>query len=98
MNKTQTIRNGRRQSGPKTPYRLVMVEWEDSQRPMSPWQWVDEYSLPDSVSCVSVGFLIAQTKAALALAPNLGDVDQDRAQACGIIRIPARAVRKITEL
>src|SRR5713226_8889083 len=98
MNKPQAARNGKRRSGPKTPYRLVVVEWEDSQRPLSPWQWVDEYSLPDAVCCLSVGFLIAQTKTALALAPNLGDVDHARAQACGIIRIPARAVRKITEL
>jgi hypothetical protein len=56
-------------------YPLVLIEWEDSQRPLSPWQWVDEYSLPDAVRCLSVGFLIAKTKAALALSPNLGDID-----------------------
>jgi hypothetical protein len=79
-------------------YPLVLIEWEDSQRPLSPWQWVDEYSLPDAVRCLSVGFLIAKTKAAFAIAPNLGDVDQERAQACGIIRIPACSVRKLTTL
>jgi len=79
-------------------YPLVLVEWEDSQRPLSPWQWVDEYSMPDAVACFSVGFLIAKTKAALAIAPNLGDLDQDRTQASGIIRIPASAVRKLIKL
>ena len=83
---------------PKTPYRLVMVEWEDSQRPLSPWQWVDEFTLPDSVRCVSVGFLVAETKEAIALAPNLGDIDCDRTQACGIIRIPLKAVHRLADL
>jgi hypothetical protein len=46
---------------PQTPYRLVVVEWEDSQRPLSPWQWLDEYELPDAVRCLSVGFLVAET-------------------------------------
>lgn len=69
---------------PKTPYRLVAVEWEDSQRPLSPWQWPDEYTLPDAVRRISAGFMVAQTDAALALVPNLGDVEQQRAQGCGI--------------
>jgi hypothetical protein len=79
-------------------YRLVMVEWEDSARPISAWQWVEDYELPDIVSCVSVGYVIAETKHAIALAPNLGDIAQPRSQACGIIRIPRRAVTKIREL
>jgi len=83
---------------PATPYRLVAVEWEDSQRPIAPWQWLDEFKLPDAVRCLSVGFLVAQTEAALALAPNLGDVDQSRAQGSGIIRIPQSAVRRIADL
>lgn len=83
---------------PKTAYRLVAVEWEDSQRPLSPWQWLDEYDLPDAVRCLSVGFLVAQTKTALALAPNLGDVERERPQGCGIIRIPRSAIRRLVDL
>jgi hypothetical protein len=82
----------------KPTYSLVLVEWEDSQRPLSPWQWVDEYSLPDAVRCLSVGFLIAKTKSAIALAPNLGDIEQERCQASGIIRIPVRAIHNIRTL
>ena len=59
---------------------------------------IADYSLPDAVDCLSVGFLIAKTETAIALAPNLGDLDQDRKQACGIIRIPASAIRKLTTL
>lgn len=79
-------------------YPLVLVEWEDSQTPLPAWQWVDEYSLPDIVRCRSVGFLIAKTKSALALAPNLGDLEQERDQACGIICIPTSAVITISRL
>jgi hypothetical protein len=82
----------------KCRFPLVLVEWEDSQRPLSPWQWIDEYQLPAAVQCVSVGFLIAKTEQALALAPNLGDLEQKRAQGCGIIRIPVCSVKKITKL
>jgi hypothetical protein len=83
---------------PETPYKLVLVEWEDSQRPLEAWQWLDEFTLPDAVRCLSVGFLVAKSDQAIALAPNLGDLDQERAQASGIIRIPHSAVRKVTAL
>jgi hypothetical protein len=67
------------------PYDLVLIEWEDSQRPISEWQWANEYQIPEIVRCVSVGYLIAETSEALALAPNLGGLGQDKIQASGII-------------
>lgn len=79
-------------------YKPILVEWEDSARPISSWEWVDQYEMPETVQCVSVGFLIAQTETALALAPNLGDVGRERVQASGIIRVPRSAVRRIIEL
>ncbi|MBL8548857.1 MAG: hypothetical protein JNJ73_02650 [Hyphomonadaceae bacterium] len=83
---------------PPAPYNLVAVEWEDSARPISAWQWVDDYEMPQIIHCVSVGYLIAETDEALALAPNLGDVGRPRVQASGIIRIPRSAVRKMIPL
>jgi len=74
------------------------VEWEDSQLPLPSWQWIDEYQLPNAARCISVGFLIAEQTGAIALAANLGDVDQQRAQGCGIIRIPRSAVLRIADL
>lgn len=85
-------------SGQKVTRRLVLVEWEDSQRPLSAWGWLDDYELPDAVTCISVGFLVARNKNAIALAPNLGDTNQARGQACGLICIPNSAVRNIIEL
>ena len=95
---TDTLTRRSRRWRPSTPYRLVAVEWEDSQRPLPAWQWLDEFTLPDSVRCVSVGFLVAESESAVALAANLGDVGQERAQGCGIIRIPRSAVIRIADL
>jgi hypothetical protein len=78
--------------------KLARVEWEDSCRPVSEWQWIDDYEMPHVVRCVSVGFVIASKPKAIALAPNLGDLDQERIQASGIIRIPRSAIRKLTYL
>jgi len=82
----------------KEKFKIVKVEWEDSSQPISAWQWVDDYQIPEAVRCISVGFLIADTKRSLAIAPNLGDVEKDRVQASGIIRIPRSAIRNIAEL
>ena len=92
------MQSARNRPDSRYPYPLVVIEWEDSQRPVGAWQWIDEYELPNSVLCLSVGFLIARTKDAIALAPNLGDLAQERAQASGIIRIPVSAVRSQIEL
>jgi len=83
---------------PSSPYPLLLVEWEDSARPVSSWQWIEDYELPKTVTCLSVGYLIAETHNAIALAPNLGDIAQIKTQACGIIRIPLRAIIKTWKL
>lgn len=88
----------RRTNRPAVPHRLVLVEWEDSSQPIPAWQWVETYEAPEIVRCVSVGYLIAETADALAVAPNIGDVGSDRIQASGIIRIPRRAVCRIADL
>jgi hypothetical protein len=79
---------------PTSEYKLLLVEWEDSARPIPAWQWIEDYELPNIVSCMSVGYLIAESEQAIALAPNLGDLTQEKAQACGIIRIPKRSIIK----
>jgi hypothetical protein len=77
---------------------MVLVEWEDSARPIPSWEWVDNYQVPAVISCISVGFLIADENSAIALAPNLGDVGHERIQASGILRVPRSAIRRIVYL
>ena len=80
------------------PHRLVLVEWEDSAQPVPGWQWIADYAVPEIIKCVSVGYLIAETDQAIAVAPNIGDVGCERIQASGIIRIPRSAVSRIADL
>jgi hypothetical protein len=82
----------------KAPYELVLVKWEDSAQPRAAWEWLDEYELEGPIICVSVGYLVAETDFAIAVAPNLGDIDLSRAQASGIMRIPRSAVRSMEKL
>jgi hypothetical protein len=85
-------------SAPGIPWPLVQVEWLDSRQPASAWQWADQCCSPEIVRCLSVGFLVGDTKEALAIAPNLGDVRQERIQASGIINIPRKTVVSVNRL
>lgn len=78
---------------------LVLVEWEDSRRPVASWQYLADVDVSTVVACVSVGWLINDDKKIKALAPNIGDIeDEECAQACGIIRIPTRSITRIVQL
>ena len=83
---------------PTSPYRLVLVEWEDSQRPLAGWGWIDELAAPDPSNCISVGYLVAENKAAINIAGTVADLDYQRHQACGIVTIPRRAIKRIMDL
>jgi hypothetical protein len=74
---------------PNVPYRLVLIQWEDSARPISQWQWVDDYQIPGTVQCVSVGYLIAETKKAVALAPTWGTSSTTASKQAGSSVYPA---------
>jgi hypothetical protein len=95
------VKSGQRASRndrPPVPYQLVLVEWEDSARPIPSWEWIYNYQVPETVVCVSVGYLIADTDRAIALAPNIGDLGREQLQASGILRVPRSAVRRLVEL
>ena len=77
---------------------LVIVEWEDSARPVAEWRHLSDITEPEIVKCRSVGFLIHDGKHVKALAPNIGDYGTENAQACGVIRIPTRCITKLTRL
>lgn len=77
---------------------LVMIEWEDSRRPVPEWCWLPDYDKPSPVVCVSVGWLIKNGKKVKALAPNVGDMKAEPAQVSGVIQIPTRCIRQIVKL
>lgn len=76
-----------------------MVEWEDSAQPIAAWKHLADLEAPSIIKCVSVGWLVSDTKNTKALAPNMGAVDDaTNLQISGMITIPARAITKITRL
>lgn len=78
---------------------LVLIEWEDSARPIAEWHWLSDFADFNAVSCASVGWLIHDGEQVKALAPNMGDINTSgRVQASGVIRIPTRCVVRMTRL
>lgn len=79
--------------------KLVLIEWEDSIQPISSWIHLSDFKETSVIKCRSVGWLIYDGRGAKAIAPNLGDFDnQDNIQASGVLRIPARTITKIKEI
>lgn len=78
---------------------LVLIEWEDSARPVPGWIFLRDFSDFSVVKCVSVGWLIQDDQSVKTLAPNMGEIESaEQVQASGIIRIPAKAVTRIVRL
>ena len=77
---------------------LVQIEWEDSAQPAAAWQYLDDIDKPEIVQCRSVGFLIYDGQDVKALAPNIGDLGTEHAQASGVIRIPVRSITRVRRL
>ena len=77
---------------------LVMIEWEDSYRPMPAWIHLSDFEAQTPSKCMSVGWLIYDGEDAKALAPNMGGLDDDNVQACGIMHIPARCIIRTVTL
>jgi hypothetical protein len=74
---------------PETPYRLVLVEWENSE--CAPERDVSV----GPVKCISAGFLISETADTVVLAPNL---NYRGLEPSWIMRITRSAVRKLVDL
>lgn len=82
----------------KPRYKIVKIEWQDSCQPVCEWQWLNKYPEPTITKCVSVGFLIAETKYAVAIALSIADINTDHAQTNGVMRIPRISITKITRI
>ena len=78
---------------------LVMIEWEDSAQPIPSWSYLASFEAPGTIRCASVGWLIRDDGQMLAVAPNMGAIDNENSvQISGVIQIPARCVLKLTRL
>lgn len=73
--------------------KLVLIEWEDSHyRP----GWTTDKPEAEPLVCRSVGWLVAETKAAKMLAANV--TNEANPQRCGDMTIPQRCIRSVKTL
>lgn len=78
---------------------LVMIEWEDSAQPIPNWSYLSSFVAPGTIRCVSVGWLIRDDGQMMALAPNMGAIDDENSvQVSGVIQIPTRCVISVSTL
>lgn len=78
---------------------LVLIEWEDSARPIPEWRYLSDFKASGPVKCASVGWLLYDGTDKKVLAPNMGEIESEHnIQACGVIMIPARAVTRVVRV
>lgn len=79
-------------------YKLVLIEWEDSQLGFQGWKLVHEQP-KQMPSFISVGFLVHEDENCKVLYPHIKDVqDDDDLSGSGDILIPVSAIKKMIEL
>lgn len=77
---------------------LVKVTWIDSCEPYTGWQHIASLKPPDSIECISVGFLVDDGERTKTIAPHITHPADEHAQGCGIIVIPTKAVLLLERL
>ena len=78
---------------------LVIIRWLDSRQPCGQWRYLS--ALPDArpVEVATVGWLVKDTADVKVVCQNVGDLDHpEKAQASGIMTIPARCVLSMERL
>jgi len=78
---------------------LVIIRWLDSRQPCGQWRYLS--SLPEArpVEVATVGWLVKDTSDVKVVCQSVGDLDHpEKAQASGIMTIPARCVLSIETL
>ena len=79
-------------------YKLVLIEWEDSQLGFQGWKFIEDQdvALP---TYFSVGFLTHEDEKCKVLYPHLKRTENmDELSGSGDIKIPNSTIIKITEL
>ncbi len=77
---------------------IVLIKWEDSRVPKDKWEWVTDELRPKCTSCISVGFIVAESDSAILLSPTLGHEDNGEMQMIGAITIAKRQISETTFL
>jgi hypothetical protein len=77
---------------------LVKITWIDSCEPYTGWQHIASLKPPDSIQCISVGYLVDDGERTKTIAPHITHPVDEHTQGCGIIVIPTKAVLLLERL
>lgn len=77
---------------------LVKITWIDSCEPYTGWQRIRSLTPPDSLECVSVGYLVDNGDKTKTIAPHITNPPDENAQGCGIMVIPTASIIHVEEL
>lgn len=79
-------------------YKLVLIEWEDSQLGYQGWKFINEQP-KDIPTFISVGFLVHEDEKCKILYPHIKATnDIEELSGSGDIKIPTSAIITIKEL
>jgi len=82
----------------KNGYKLVLIEWEDSQLGYQGWKFIKDEPI-EMPRYISVGFLIYEDNKCKVLYPHIKNTeDKDELSGSGDIKIPNSAILKMIEL
>jgi hypothetical protein len=69
------------------PIKLELVSWVDSRQSDGSWRFIDDVPAPCVVKCLTVGWVVRESDAAIMIAQSLGDCDSDDYQCAGAKQI-----------
>ena len=74
---------------------LSLIEWIDSYT-IDGWRGIEMLSKPEHNVCISVGWIVRETKQSVMIAPHISDIynKECMGMACGIMTIPKVAIIK----
>ena len=81
----------------RSDYKLLLIEWEDSQGVSANWEYLGNCK-PFVLVCKSVGWLIHDDERCKVIVPHLTAPDRGKQQGCGDMTIPTAAVLRMVEL
>jgi len=84
----------------KASLKLVLIEWEDSYNKSNNWELISQMEIPQRMICVSVGWIVKETKYNILIIPHISDIYNKNSLGTGLgsLIIPKSAIVKQRKL
>jgi len=76
-------------------YKLKLIQWHDSRGVGARWHFISAVKDDGICSMQSVGWLIAETKTHVCIAPHMGLESDGEHQVCGEMHIPKSCIDRM---